>query len=657
MNATLSAALEYLERGWFVVPINPETKSPYVKWGHYLDNNTQPTEEEVTGWWESWPEARVAICTGVQSGLVVVDCDNEGARREAERLGLTRTPVIVKTKSGYHYYYAYPRGEAWVKNRVGSNSDGSEWPAVEGLDLRGSKGYVLAPPSKNYEWHVMAGCDFDDLPAYVPPSRTQAKKNNVVNIDDFRFEGQSLAHVRAHVSVWESTRALVARAGLLPSGGGNARDDRLWKAIAEGAASGLRGPDLIDEAHRFMDEFFLDHIEPRKVEQMCARVEGMEAKNHPDRLTQEATPPAEPAPARYKPITTADVDRLEAELGTVRYYVEPFIPTSGTIFQVHGYSGHGKSMFVRHLLYACAAGVERFGPFSFFERPRVLYLDFENSKSNVAKFLARCKRSFGDAGDHFMIWAPFAENSELNLRTDAGVREFGEWIKHTKPNIVVIDTIRSAFPGLNENSAEEWGRVNSLCLQLRNAGISVGMLHHSNKPGEGGASGREAGSTNQLTVLETQIKVTQVFQDEVTATANAGLYDGDLPGMPFTTMSGPPAIEDEETLDVMVELRYGKVREWTDMHERAYYLGFASNHEQQTIRGVANKTPKQRAETFARQWVDASGAARPPLSDAEIASRIYKPVHVVEQWTRPIRAMDHASRVANAEEKTPSALG
>ena len=80
-----------------------------------------------------------------------------------------------------------------------------------------------------------------------------------------------------------------------------------------------------------------------------------------------------------------------------------------------------------------------------------------------------------------------------------------------------------------ENSAEEWSNINRLMLKLRNAGLTVILVHHSNKPSDGSVSGREAGSSNQLTVLETQIKITQIFEDKDSADIKAGLWDGDLP--------------------------------------------------------------------------------------------------------------------------------
>jgi hypothetical protein len=299
-------------------------------------------------------------------------------------------------------------------------------------------------------------------------------------------------------------------------------------------------------------------------------------------------------------------------------------------------------------LYAASSGQQRFGPFDINEKSRVLYFDFENSRSNVAKFLDRSKRSFGDAGNDFMIWAPFHDQRDMNLMNEAGIKNFEQWIKATKPTHVVIDTIRSAFPGLQENSAEQWGYINQLCLKLRNAGLCVWLLHHSNKPGESGTSGREAGSSNQLTVLETQIKVTQVFWDQETADVKAGIYEGSITASPFVDMNVAAEAEGRR-IDVMMQLRYGKVREWSDVHEPVYNIAFTSSTEDDTVSIMSPRTARQRTMTFAQEWTDASGAVRPPLSDIEIASRVGRPVSTIAEWTEKIRATSAPSWAANSQ--------
>jgi hypothetical protein len=639
----LDAALEYLDRGWAVIPISPDTKKPLVKWGHYIDQNIMPTEQEAYEWFDRWPNANIALLTGEMTGLVVVDCDNEGAVKEARDLGLTRTPVSVRTKKGWHYYFEFPKGSDWIKNRVGSDGNSKEWPRVDGLDLRGSKGYVLAPPSKNYEWRVAHGNDFDDIPTYAAPKLT-AEVSNVIDFNSFRLEGMSLEDIHVDQPIWNRTEELVSRIGKLPDGGGNGRDDRLYKYISSLAGQGETVDELVEGAGRFMDAFFQNHIEESKVRQMCERAWSTESSG--SELSAKSKAPEKPP--SYKPITTSDLDELQSYVDNMSFFIDPIAPTSGTIIQVFGYSGHGKSMFVRNVLYAASSGQQRFGPFDINEKSRVLYFDFENSRSNVAKFLDRSKRSFGDAGNDFMIWAPFHDQRDMNLMNEAGIKNFEQWIKATKPTHVVIDTIRSAFPGLQENSAEQWGYINQLCLKLRNAGLCVWLLHHSNKPGESGTSGREAGSSNQLTVLETQIKVTQVFWDQETADVKAGIYEGSITASPFVDMNVAAEAEGRR-IDVMMQLRYGKVREWSDVHEPVYNIAFTSSTEDDTVSIMSPRTARQRTMTFAQEWTDASGAVRPPLSDIEIASRVGRPVSTIAEWTEKIRATSAPSWAANSQ--------
>ena len=644
MKTTLEEALELLDRGWAVIPILAETKRPAVKWGHYCDELKLPTEDEVIEWFERWPEASIAVITGPLSGLVIVDCDNEDALAEATRLGMTKTPIKVRTKKGWHFYFKFPPKSDWIKNRVGADGNDVDWPRTDGLDLRGSKGYVVAPPSKNYQWVVSESADHDDLPVYAPPvlvQRTMAA--NVVDFNEWKFEGMSPKDVTLNKPVWDRTKELVDRIGKLPEGGGNGRDDRLSKYISSLAGQGIGLDGLLAGASAFMEAFFQSDVDTSKVSQMCERAleNALRTGNLPMDLEEEK-------PRKYKPITTADLDDLREYVAGMEFYIDPIVPTKGTILQVFGYSGHGKSMFVRHLLYAAAAGQHRFGPFDLGQKSRVLYFDFENSRANIANFLDRSKRSFGDAGDDFMIWAPFNDEHSMNLMTEEGVRNFQAWIKAVRPTHVVIDTIRSAFPGLQENSAEQWSHINQLCLKMRNAGLAVWLLHHSNKPSEGTASGREAGSSNQLTVLETQIKITQVFWDKETAEVKAGLFEGDISGSPFQDLSSKPAISDDERLDVMMQVRFGKVREWSDAHEPFYNIAFAGNMQEDTVRIVSGKTSKQRAMGFAQQWTDAHGVTRPALSDVEISRRVGRPVSTIAEWTEKLRE-EMPSFIANSQ--------
>jgi hypothetical protein len=223
---------------------------------------------------------------------------------------------------------------------------------------------------------------------------------------------------------------------------------------------------------------------------------------------------------------------------------------------------------------------------------------------------------YGDPGDRFAMWAPFiTEGQDMSLRTPEGIKLLERLIEFAQPEIVVIDTIRSAFPGMNENEAAEWARLNQLALKLRNAGLAVVLVHHSNKPGEGGL-GREAGSTNQLTTLETQIRITQIFKDKETARINAGIHDEER----WESLQAD--LPTGSILNMAVEIRYGKVREWTDMHSRTQWMGWGTDAVTGQRYVVGSEPKKRKVFRFAGSGVD-------PL---DIARHVELPLRTVRQW-------------------------
>ena len=645
-NECLEAAIGMAQRGFQCVPIDPEKKHPPFKWRHLNETGEIPDEETLRGWWSrTSSELGVGIITGKTSGYVVVDCDNPQALELANRLGFTETPVRTKTKHGWHFWWKWPEGEDYIAGQVGANANGVKWPSFKGLDFRATGNIAVIPPTRNYEWEFEGYATFLDAPewkGYNPRLMNQASAQ-IYDINNFRPENILLPEKVSNTSggMWNAAleKASQYASGKLPSGGGNGRNDMLYRYLGERCASGVNNrDDLFKAALEFQTEFFEEPFPDQETWASVDRLIEQDKRAHPERYeTKAELPKSDEVDAQsFKPITTSDLDRLKSEIGSQEFYIEPFLPTSGTIMQVFGYSGHGKSMFIRHALYMAASRNNRCGPFDIPHTPRVLYFDFENSRTNVYKFLDRSARSFGDAKENFSIWAPFDNDDQINLSEEKGKRLFFQWVVANKADIVVIDTIRSAFPGINENSAEDWSKVNELALKLRNNGITCIFVHHSNKPGEH-SLGREAGSTNQLTVLETQLRVTQVYRDQDQAQQNAGIWDGDLEHSMYERLSMFNAISADERIDLILQLRYGKVREWTDMHEPVSYVAFVSNSIDKTVRVHSLKSPKQRARELCRPYQDLSGVLQPPMPDTEIARRLDKPLSTIKEWTQFLR--------------------
>lgn len=170
MSAVLDAALAYATRGWPVFPCNPtpkpadpalenRSKAPLIRDG-YTAATTDPAI--IRNWWSRWPDALIGLPVSEALGAFVVDLDPRKAtceelwqRLEAHIGASLGDPVVAVTQSGgWHLYFALPTGEdaAGIRNRAGRKSG-----LIENVDVRGTGGYVIAPPSvmldgKAYSW-------------------------------------------------------------------------------------------------------------------------------------------------------------------------------------------------------------------------------------------------------------------------------------------------------------------------------------------------------------------------------------------------------------------------------------------------------------------------------------------------------------------------
>jgi hypothetical protein len=162
----MKAALDYGRLGWAVIPIEPRGKRPLVRWQVY--QHRLPDATEVAEWFRRWPDANIAVVTGIVSGVVVLDLDpRHGAGASLQELerkhGSISSTVEARTGGGgRHLYFAHPR--EMLHNRVG---------LAPGVDLRGDGGYVVAPPSvhasgESYRWERSpAVCPLASLPDWL----------------------------------------------------------------------------------------------------------------------------------------------------------------------------------------------------------------------------------------------------------------------------------------------------------------------------------------------------------------------------------------------------------------------------------------------------------------------------------------------------------
>lgn len=173
------AAIEYAKKGFAVFPLKYRDKVPLTRNG-CKDATTDAAQ--IKAWWQQHPNANIGLATGsVSQNVFVIDLDIDEDRGidgyhsledwQREHGDFPETWTAITGRGGYHLYY---RGNGKIKNRAG---------IIDGVDIRGNGGYVVAPPSihKNgnrYEWE------------YSPDEFELAKADNNVmyflNHDDHR---------------------------------------------------------------------------------------------------------------------------------------------------------------------------------------------------------------------------------------------------------------------------------------------------------------------------------------------------------------------------------------------------------------------------------------------------------------------------------------
>jgi hypothetical protein len=142
--------------GWSVFPLAPRSKLPAIaeKFGGrgVLDATTDL--KKIGTWWEINPDYNIGIATGEASGIFVLDIDakHDGEDTLAQLVkqhGELPPTLISRTGGGgLHHVFRHVPGIRNSASKIGA-----------GLDVRGTGGYAVSPPSvhesgRPYAWDV-----------------------------------------------------------------------------------------------------------------------------------------------------------------------------------------------------------------------------------------------------------------------------------------------------------------------------------------------------------------------------------------------------------------------------------------------------------------------------------------------------------------------
>ncbi len=334
-KALRDAALAYHKRGFFVIPVSPDTKAPLIRWKSSAERLTP------TGIRGFWPDSSVNeppdIGLRLDAETLVIDLDPKNAPDVNKLYPQLRKATLTATtpSGGLHAWYKLPSA---TRPRT-----------YTGMDVLTKGRMVVVPPSRGRVWKDKPIASLQDPDRLVGALLTEAGIP--------KTEGDHLARgllgSLAPIAVSRRNQTLTSIAGILRGAG--FRGDRL-KACLLGLAQHVtenaeNDPMPVDE---------IDHI--------AQSIDGRKPRGFD---TQEFL--------RYE-FNTAD------EPPELKWLVEGFLPAEG-VTTLFGMGKQGKSYIAMELL-RCLTVCEPFLGFKVPARPtRVLYVDWEKRGASLRRRL------------------------------------------------------------------------------------------------------------------------------------------------------------------------------------------------------------------------------------------------------------------------------
>lgn len=181
----------------------------------------------------------------------------------------------------------------------------------------------------------------------------------------------------------------------------------------------------------------------------------------------------------HTPARRLDLDALlDAPLAPIPYRVDRFA-ADGFVTVLAGHGGDGKSWTALAFAIGVATGNQIAGIDC--AQGRALYIDGENGE----RLIARRYRAAAGPRKNVAIY----EAESIDLATEAGATWLRETIRQEEAQLVVLDSLRSLAPQLEENNGDTVAPVmRAVRLAARQTGAAIVLLHH--RPKNSGAAYR-----------------------------------------------------------------------------------------------------------------------------------------------------------------------
>jgi hypothetical protein len=435
--------------------------------------------------------ALIGVPTGEASGFDVLDVDPRHGGDEWEKANQHRLPEtrIHQTMGG---------GRHWLFRHV-EGVHNSASAIAPGIDVRGSGGYVVVPPSPSYS--VVSDAEIAHWPDWLlaeilPKTRAADPKPAPSSYDPIpsaRLEGFVRAVLSRVSSAPEGQKHFILRNQAMILGG-----------VAH--LGPLSKPDLVRRLMDALPATALDRKGAEKTAEWGVEMGMQNPLDLPDRPRLNGHAPEEPPPPTSEhegsePVAEPDINPVEPSLPLlwfediqpvtdVRDFIQGVL-LEQTAAVVYGESNAGKTFFATDMALHVAAGFpwnERR-----VEQGAVVYCALEGGigfRNRVYAWklnhgLDDKTIPFASIPSSINLLHPDADTPKLISSVNFAAKRLEMPVK-----LIVVDTLSRAMAGGDENSPEDMGALVVNMDRIRaETGAMVMFIHHSGKDAAKGARG------------------------------------------------------------------------------------------------------------------------------------------------------------------------
>lgn len=525
MNPMLEGALACQRLGLRVLPCQRRGKAAWLKgW----PDRASLDERDAREWWAEQPESNVAIATGGEGGVVVIDTDSREGTRWIQDYVADFPTLTVATAKGRHFYYRTPPGY-----RVKSVSK----ILHDDIDVKGSGGYVLAPPSIHPTGRAYTWCEnrpIAELPedllallvargiatsaSYEPP------KLKVVGPDFVPAGTEPIRHPKR----WAEDRLDAKARELANMAPGTGRNSFLYASVAAmkaaveldlvsrldvdtrlGIAAEAAGPSKHNVAATIASAWSTP-ADRAEVDALRTRIE---AGGHAEALAEreavarerrarQRSPGAPPPEAEIAPqpppapsLTRGGKKQIfygvaldSVEPVRKRFLWDPYLPLGELTF-LEGRPKVGKTTIFYDIVARLTRGGPLPGEVERFEPAKVLILDYEN---DLESWIRPSLGGSGAALERVKV-VKAHRNRVLDIARDMGQLE--DFLREEGPRLLLIDGFMSLLNGLDANAETDIRPKLVALIELsRRLDMALVGIRHHRKAGSRGGGAIDAGT-------------------------------------------------------------------------------------------------------------------------------------------------------------------